>query len=649
MAIILGKSFREDSMTLWGKELAGKNSFNLKRLKSRKLVDTEFSANSSNNTAAFSTLVNIFRVAQSFENDDSISELALGMIFRLDPLSETKSPNAFWLVNFLYHFIKENPSSNWSTEAKNWLANFQAAEDFDDKIEERKILSHKWRDIVDRIPFSRRMPLQFVHSFVSFCVDEGFSSIEDVQNLSQESWLEAIPEHPERERFIEESKMFIAGEVRSSFKKERLLLKQSINLSSSNFPNAFEIAEAWNPLKFNQYLNRINSITVKQWSRFHDFLSLSEDLASKRFNINASIKSLVSDGDTMKEVVELRRQAAIVLPFKKSLSSYASHLRAYGKFCDAIAKDHFPVNIDCIRAFAGQHCNPRTLDAFLASIGAAELFIDIPFEKTRKESWGKGQIEQIAKGLKKYNIKKKRTAFSQEQIIRIGELAKTFFDDANTASKFEILMKLSFVFFLRLNNEAEDLVVGNNDDSTRSLIGDRTHVICLSKEGDREVVVIKLRSRKNRQAHAVNGHNLIRFCCCEKNLEKNPHAHGFGMCPVHYLYPKLLFGCGDILTEGDRVFFKKSSSKSTNFVRNALKEIVKLDEPTLGDHREAGCHGPRLGGGNEAKRNGASNPTVQSLGGWLSKDGSKPYKPLHFEEVDKADEWSASSSDDLNK
>jgi hypothetical protein len=385
-------------------------------------------------------------------------------------------------------------------------------------------------------------------------------------------------------------------------------------------PSAFDVAEAWAPSKYkNQF--PVNLFNVRRLSLFNDVNTSPEYLASRRFNLKKQLAAWDGAGSDSVNFLEARRQAAIIQSFKKSLPQYASKIRGYGKVCEKLQVPHFPASSQTMVTYASMHATPQTLQGHMDAIHAAEMFVNIP-ESSGRKVWLNDQIQQISRGLKKYHVKKARSSFCAAQVKLICDEATSHFDRVYSAApglakklalKFKTIVKFAFIFLLRLEDEGTELTLGSIDDDVNSDLAGRSHVISACKKNNREMAVVKLMTRKNKQSFNSNGHSIVRYCSCSKIDKDFRHQQGTDFCPVHIL-KDFVKQMGDNVKPGDKLF---SGFTPSNLLED-IRQIVSQHPDILGPSAEAGLHCFRRGAAEEAFSQGMSMLQIRQLGDWYS-------------------------------
>ena len=660
-AITLG-SFKETVDENLGRQIHKKHLFNTKRLKGRQLKDTSFIDRNSTTSACLNTLINIIRVSEDPEDDKGIASLALGAILKLDPSEDEKSPTLKWLLNWLYWSEEEERGNKWGDEILKYVSRLNTISYLENRADDSLVATRRWRSMLALVRFSFVVSPLLIDNFVLWMEEDGVETWEELNSLdiigvSKEN----VGEHVHRTQFLQEIYLHVKKIIREKNLAEAKRRKvESIQPSvaeigtridkrtnpntGDRYPSAFEIAEAWCPAKYTKNILPTDPIMVNKLSLFRNKEQSSEELAKRKFNINKIVKNLTTAGTGLQLEMEANRQRAIILSFKASIDKGASKLRSYGRFCDGRGTPHYPVDPVTIQEFAALHSTEATLEGYLGAIANGEMFANIPNELCRQQ-WESKQIKQIGRGLKKYHVKKKRSAFSPEQTLRICELAPTVFARKFVsrtisdlyAAKFIVIVKLAYIFFLRLEDEAHGLELGDENDTTESLLRGRSHVIFNSYEKGREMTVMKLQQRKNRKAYKPDGYTIVRFCSCGDDHGADKHQISKDFCPVHNIMPQITQrnhqDCmGLSAKSGERLFQGLSPAQVLDY----LREIVALDSTVsqgfLGKPEEAGLHSFRRGAATEAFRRGESDPKTRALGDWASKKSKDDYIPEYARE-----------------
>ena len=632
-----------------GKNIAKESSINPRRLKGRKLENTTFVSNGSINSICLNALINVIRVTEKLPDDKGVASIALGAILRLDVAADEGTPAVRWLLHWLF-WTRNKEKNRWGDEILKWTSRFNTLSYLETRANYALIASRRWTDLLSEIPFSFQPSPLLTDNFILWMEEDGYEEWDDLADVNFDNISnEKIGRHPTREKFLREMKLHIdltlrlkrikITKERASSKKGSSLLNVSTTINpvtNRRYPSAFEVAEAWNPAKSrNNY--PLDPVTVARLSLYTEERRSAEELAKRKFSLKNTIRELQTTARSVEEVLEGKRQYAIMLSFWASKDKAASKLRAYGQFCDLMNVNHFPVNTTVIEQFAAIHTTEPTLEGYLGALANAEMFTNVPHELQR-QNWGSKTLKQIGRGLKKYHVKKKRSAFSPIQTRAICCLAPKIFNkkfatknmSEKFSLKFTLLVRIAYIFCLRLENEALDIELGDDDDRVDSALRGRTHVIFNTEIERREMTVIKLQERKNRKQYKPEGYTIVRYCSCGKDPRVDRHQVGSYFCPVHTIMPLIQDSLiGDNLGLDVRAGEKIFEGLTNYLVLKYLREIVTLSPLTLGKPEEAGLHSFRRGAATEAFKQGESEEKTRALGDWKSRSAADSYIPEH--------------------
>ena len=204
---------------------------------------------------------------------------------------------------------------------------------------------------------------------------------------------------------------------------------------------------------------------------------------------------------------------------KGSLKPMASALRAWGRFCNLLGEDHFPIEPRRAAQFAGACRDPGTYAQYISHIKAACDLVNFP---TR---WfDDAKVTRMRDGIRKSSL-----VFKGPRLAASVEFLKKIAVGLQNCVPERFFCILSWAFMLRAKSEASGLVRAPDEkfldrftqvayDGAIGLVGNS--------------VFIRLKSRKNR----IGGDVIERSCVCISADGISAHVPNV-ICPVHVLWP----------------------------------------------------------------------------------------------------------------
>ena len=410
----------------------------------------------------------------------------------------------------------------------------------------------------------------------------------------------------------------------------------------NKWPSLFEIGEAWAPAKTDRYNCRQEIIKILRMcfeeKNTRGRFNLTDVLNDPKKTVNACDKYRFG-GDQI--IVDVQR--AQMKKYSASLGTYASSLRAFGKFCKANNEQHFPPKEDVVALYVAQMKSASYANTFLAALTNACEFVGCS-----NKQWYTEKVKNMTVGLRKYREEKVTTFFSVQQVLQItessAEAVERFVSDGKTdkqrlAMEFALAVLISFVFQVRFASEAYKMQTSTTDNEDSELNG-RLRVLTKPPDGPPRVV-LKLARRKNRQQYKRQGYLIVRHCCCNPGVQifqtemvreynpfsktarevpkvypafKNPR-----LCPVHRI-----FAVARILESKLNAMERYEESPVFNimtpkWMTAMLKDIVANAGGTLGPVQGARIHCFRKSGTNENAMAGLGGVHLMESGDWRSR------------------------------
>ena len=268
----------------------------------------------------------------------------------------------------------------------------------------------------------------------------------------------------------------------------------------------------------------------------------------------------------------------------------ASALRAWGKFCDMLGEDHFPVAPTRAAQFAGVCRDEGTYSQYISHIKAACDHVKSPTQ------WFEdAKVKRMRDG-----IKKSALVFKGPKLAASVEFLKKIAVKVDGCLPERFFCILSWAFMLRAQSEASGLVRAPDEkfvdrsaqvayDGAIGLVGNS--------------VFIRLKSRKNR----TGGDAIERSCVCINAEGTSAHVPN-AICPVHVLWPWAV----NRASPGARIFEENIAYSASIWLRVAAEthRLEHFEKYTL--------HSLRRGAAQTLVAKGGDLATLLRAGSWKS-------------------------------
>ena len=300
--------------------------------------------------------------------------------------------------------------------------------------------------------------------------------------------------------------------------------------------------------------------------------------------------------DIMDELLNVSAQIRMLAGFGASRKGAASAIQSYGKFCNLLGWDHFPITVEKVIRWGAEFTNGGTFEGYLSHLTKAcgILGIDCGWRYNRA-------IQMVRNGIVKtiQDPKRERIPLSWNMLL---ELLK-----APGRESEKLFTLLAWVFILRPESECAGIrraFQGEEFETLGRNFPDNVVGASVRQDGKR-VLALKLAKRKN----AAHGLVIQRRCSCDKLHEEEFHL-AKEICPTCRLWPIILARC----RPGEFLFTGKVGEDTVALMRATAEELAhpKVKAFTL--------YSIRIGAIQAFKAKGGSNAKLKKAGAWRSSE-----------------------------
>ncbi|CAD7974404.1 unnamed protein product [Amoebophrya sp. A25] len=279
----------------------------------------------------------------------------------------------------------------------------------------------------------------------------------------------------------------------------------------------------------------------------------------------------------------------------ESWKPYLSHLKQYMDYSATMCEKPFPPTKGKIEGYlAIQGCAP--------SMNVARSALKKFCSMKSGVAWPEVDSSAISKGIRRHQ------APSRSKTPTSPSCLSLLLQDSTTTNQFKFLVVISWIFLLRVGDEAVYLKKMFSDDGKKCVTKLKHHSAVWGNIEDR-AVTIRLRSRKNK----LEGDCVVRSCTCgdaksvSSSSTESPFSWAKNFCPFCSFYLCFL----DKVEPGHRVF----PSLTYPIVLKELKRSLRRCNQ-LGDW---GTHSLRRGGAAAVAAAGGSISQILISGKWNNK------------------------------